>query len=170
MIRHSSAASLVLAVLTVVGLAGPTAAGEKVPFKGNLEGVVTRTPVDPPFVFVLVDGTGKANHLGKFTLAIPHVVNPVTRTAAGTYEFTASNGDTLSADFTGASAPTATPGVLSIVETATITGGTGRFNGATGSFTTERLFDTMSGTTAGSFQGTLRLRGGHDDDDERYDD
>ena len=168
MLRRSLAVSFVLAIVVVAGFAGPTAAGEKVPFKGSLEGVVTRTPVDPPFVFVLVDGTGKATHLGKFTLAIPHLVNPVDRTAAGTYEFTSANGDTLSADFTGASAPTATPGVLSIVETATITGGTGRFVGATGSFTTERLFDTVAGTTGGSFKGTLRLRGGHDN--ERYDD
>ena len=77
------------------------------------------------------------------------------------------DGDTLTADFTGQATPTSTPGVLSIVETATITGGTGRFAHATGSFVCERLFDTVAGTTDGSFEGTIGL---HDDDGDGDDD
>src|SRR5262249_57147556 len=107
----------------------------EVPFKGSLEGVVTITPLAPPFVSVLVNATGNATQLGEFTLAIPHTVNRADRTAVGTYEFTAANGDTLTADFTGKATPTATPGVLYIEETATITGGTGRFAVAPASFT-----------------------------------
>jgi hypothetical protein len=157
--RHSSTASLALAVLAVLGLAGPVAAGEQVPFKGTLEGDVTVTPLDPPFVHVDVDATGNATQLGRFSLAIPHKVNLKTRTAIGSYEFTAANGDTLFAEFTGQATPTEIPGVLYIEETATITGGTGRFAGATGSFTCERLFDTITGTTIGSFEGTISTPG-----------
>jgi hypothetical protein len=153
--------ALALAALAVLGLADHVAAGEDVRFKGRLEGDVTITPLAPPFVSVLVEATGKASHLGRFTLDIPHVVDRANGTALGSYEFTAANGDTLSASFSGKATPTATPGVLSIVEVATITGGTGRFAGATGSFTAERLFDTVAGTTTGSFTGTIRL---HDDD------
>jgi hypothetical protein len=160
--RYSSAASLALAVLAVVGLAGPMPAGEQVPFKGSFEGDVTVTPLSPEFDSVLVDATGNATELGLFTLAIPHVVDHATRTAIGSYEFTAANGDTLTADFTGTATPTATPGVLYIEETATITGGTGRFAGAAGSFTTERLFDRIAGTTVGSFKGTISSPGGRD--------
>ena len=163
--RFSSAASLALAVGVVLGLSGPVAAGEKVHFKGTLEGVVTIAPLAPPFVAVNIEGSGKASHLGKFTVDIPHVVNRTNSTAIGTYEFTAANGDTLSASFTGQGTPSATPGVLAIVETATITGGTGRFAGATGSFTVKRLFDTVAGTTIGSFTGTIRLRDDDEDDD-----
>jgi hypothetical protein len=150
-----STASLALAFLAVVGLAGPVTAGEDVPFKGSFEGDVTVTPLTPPFVRVDVEATGQATHLGTFTLDIPHVVNRADRTAVGTYEFTAANGDMLFADFTGKATPTAIPGVLYIEETATITGGTGRFAGATGSFTVERLYDTIAGTTIGSFDGTI---------------
>ena len=156
---HSFAASLVLAVLAALGLAGPVAAGEQVPFKGTLEGDVTVTPLDPPFVQVDVDATGNATHLGRFTLDIPHVVDRATRTAVGAYEFTAANGDKVYAEFTGLATPTEIPGVLYIEETATITGGTGRFAGATGSFTCERLFDTITGTTIGSFEGTISTPG-----------
>ena len=157
--RHSWAARLALAVMVVLGLAGPAAAGEQVPFKGSLEGVVTITPLKPPYVSVLVNATGNATHLGRFTLAIPHMVNRANRSATGTYQFVAANGDTLTASFSGKATPTATRGVLSIVEAATITGGTGRFAGATGSFTCVRLFNTVIGTTAGSFNGTISVPG-----------
>ncbi|MFL5339744.1 MAG: hypothetical protein ACJ8F7_06210 [Gemmataceae bacterium] len=156
--RHSCAASLALAVLIVAGLAGPAPAGEQVPFKGSLDGDVTVTPLTPPFVMVDVEATGNATHLGKFTLDIPHVVNRAARTAVGSYEFTAANGDKVYADFTGASVLVA-PGVLYIEETATITGGTGRYAGATGSFSVDRLYDTIAGTTVGSFEGTISSPG-----------
>ena len=141
----------------VVSAFAPDAQGEQLPFKGRLEGVVTVTPVDPPIFSVLVNGTGNATQLGEFTVAIPHLVNRANRIATGSYHFVAANGDTLSADFTGQATPTATPGVLSIVETATITGGTGRFAGASGSFTCERLYDAVAGTTVGSFNGTISV-------------
>jgi len=159
--RHSLAANLALAFLVVLGITGPVPAGEDVPFKGHLEGDVTITPLAPPFVMVDVEATGKATHLGKFTLDIPHVVNRANGTAVGSYEFTAANGDTLTANFTGVAVPIA-PGVLYIEETATITGGTGRFADASGSFSVERLYDTVAGTTTGSFKGTIGL---HDDDE-----
>jgi hypothetical protein len=130
-----------------------------VPFKGSLEGVVTHTPIDAVHDQVDVDATGNSTLLGHFMLDIPHTVNHVTGTAVGSYVFTAANGDTLTADFTGQAMPTSTPGVLYIVETATITGGTGRFTGATGSFICERLFDRIAGTTVGSFEGTISSPG-----------
>ena len=156
--RFCSAASLALAVVTVLGLAGPAAGGDQVPFRGTLEGDVTRTPA-PPFVQVDIEATGTATQLGQFTLDVPHVVDPATRTAAGSYQFTAANGDTLYAEFTGQATPTEVPGVLYIEETAIITGGTGRFAGATGSFTAERWYDTADGTTVGYFEGTVSRSG-----------
>ena len=157
--RYSLAASLALAVLGLLAPAGPVAAGEQVPFKGSLQGDVTVTPLGPPFVAVAVEATGQATHLGKFTLDIPHIVNRKARTADGRYEFTAANGDTLRADFKGTARPTAIPGVLYIEETATITGGTGRFAGATGIFSVERWYDMVAGTTIGSFEGTISSPG-----------
>ena len=48
--RYSSAASLALAVVVVLGLAGPVAGGGQVPFKGSLEGVTTITRIDSLFL------------------------------------------------------------------------------------------------------------------------
>ena len=157
--RRSSAASLALTAMAALVLAGPAAAGEQVPFKGTLDGVVKVTSVDPPLVSVLVHASGNATRLGRFSLVIPHLVDRATRTATGAFDFKAANGDTLSAEFTGKSTPSKTPGVLSIVETATITGGTGQFAGASGSFTVKRYFDIASRTTTGSFAGTISITG-----------
>ena len=157
--RHRFAASLALAVLAFLGLGGPVAAQHQVPFRGVLQGDVTITPLEPPFVSVEIDAMGAGTQLGEFTLSMAHVVNLTNGTAVGTYEFTAANGDTLSADFTGQAWPTEIPGVLYIVEKAVITGGTGRFAGATGSFTCERWGDTASGTTVGYFDGTISAPG-----------
>jgi hypothetical protein len=134
--------------------AGVLSNDQEVPFKGRVEGTATITPGTPPFLSVSIAGAGNATHLGRFTVEIPHVVNASNRTSIGTYEFTAANGDMLTAAFTGQSTLTA-PGVLSVVDTATITGGTGRFADATGSFTVERLFNQVTGLTTGSFEGTI---------------
>ena len=158
--RHSSAAGFALGVLTLLVLAGPAAAADQVPFKGRFElGVVSVTPIPPRFVAVEIEGTGNGTQLGGFTLSIPHLVDRSTGVIVGSYEFTAANGDTLTADFVGHAMPSDVPGVLYVVEIATITGGTGRFADATGSFTTERLVDTTTGTVVGSFEGTISSRG-----------
>jgi hypothetical protein len=155
--RDYPAACLALAVLATLGLTAPAAAKHKVPFRGSLEGVVTVTPLTPPFMFVLVEGSGNATHLGRLTWVAMLVASPVE--AAGTFQFTAANGDMLFADFTGHGTPTATPGVLDIEDHATITGGTGRFAGATGTFTFRHLYDIAAGFTFGSFDGTISSPG-----------
>jgi hypothetical protein len=148
---------------TSTGIPGEVAAlrREEVPFKGRLEGVVTRrTPLVPPLVSLLTEGTGNATHLGRFTVEIAHVVNTLARTLTGSYEFTAANGDTLIADVAGEFGPTLeNPRVLFSEETATITGGTGRFAGASGSFTVERLLDLDTFLTTVSFNGTISSPG-----------
>jgi hypothetical protein len=126
-----------------------------VPLRGQFEGTATVTPLDPPFAQVNVSATGQASHLGRFTLDIPHVVNFATRSATGTMTLTAANGDTLTASFTGQS-QVADP-LVTIVETATVTGGTGRFADASGSFTVNRLFNRATGLTEGTLEGTISV-------------
>lgn len=126
-----------------------------VPLKGALQGTVTVTPLAPPFASVVITASGSATALGRFTLQVPHTVNFATATGAGTFTFTAANGDRLTASFTGR-ADTSQP-IFSMEEHATITGGTGRFTGATGTFAVHRLFDPIAQTTTGTFDGTITL-------------
>ena len=140
-------------------LAGPAAAGNLVPFKGSLEGFSVVTPINAQFIFVRLIGTGNATQLGSFTVDVPHTVDLTTGIGIGIMTFTAANGDTLTAGFTGQGTPTTDPVVFSIVETATITGGTGRFAGATGSFIVTRSFSFATSLTTGSIEGTISSPG-----------
>jgi hypothetical protein len=160
--RRMFVASLALAALAVVGLAGSAAAGEQVPFTGRLEGVVTRGLLHFPYIDILVEGAGEATQIGQFAFLFPHTVHIPTRTASGTYHIVAANGDRLTATGTGVATDAPTPGFLFIVETLTIDpdARTGRFAGATGSFTVERLYDGGNpGLTFGSFAGTISSPG-----------
>jgi hypothetical protein len=136
------------------------------PFKGTLEGRhISRTPLDPPLVFDRFEAEGQATHLGQFELVIEATVNFGSRpvTGAGTYTFTAANGDQLVADHTGSST-LVRPGTVLITEHAIIdpNRSTGRFAGAVGTFTVERLADAATGVgglTVGTFEGTISLPG-----------
>ena len=76
---------------------------------------------------------GTATHLGRFTGNVTAEVNP-DNTATGTFTFTAANGDQLSGTFVGEGV-FIPPNTARITEVATIENGTGRFAGATGTFT-----------------------------------
>jgi hypothetical protein len=140
------------------------AAAHLLPFKGTLEGRhISRTPVNPPIVFDRFEAEGQATQLGRFELVIEATVNFGARpvTGAGTYTFTAANGDRLVADHTGASA-LVKPGTVLITEHAVIdpNRSTGRFAGAEGTFTVERLADAATGVgglTVGSVEGTISV-------------
>jgi hypothetical protein len=150
-------AGAALAIVGVLGLAGPASAGEPVPFAGGFAGTDTGTPIpNTPFASVRVEAVGTATQLGRFTYTAQITVNTATGAGSGTFVFTAANGDTVSGTITGQAAFTP-PNVLSISETATVTGGTGRFAGATGGFDVARLKNTATGATVASFEGAISL-------------
>ena len=144
------------ALLLTAVLAGPAASGKSVPFKGSIQGVEI-ADVQFPSVFVDGSGSGNATHLGRFRLIYELEVNLLTLPfeTFGSSLFKAANGDSLSTDIIGRGTPTEDPDVLSVVEVHTITGGTGRFAGATGSFIRKYSLDRVTGATSGSFDGAI---------------
>ena len=135
-------------------LASPVAAAEQVPFKGSLQGLDIGTPGNPPYMSVQVTATGNATRLGLFTYTELDTVDTSTRIGTGTFVFTAANGDTVFGTISGQATFTP-PNVLTIEENAIITGGTGRFAEATGTFTATRLKNTVTNVTTASFTGTI---------------
>ena len=152
----------VAAVFLAVTLAGPAAAAKYIPFKGSFQG--SESYVFQPTSFV-VEGSvsGVATHLGKFTLAYNITVSLVPATlgqGVGSARLVAANGDMLFTTLVGQGTPDPdTAGVQRIVEMHTITGGTGRFAGAQGTFTIMRLVEQATGDTSGSFEGTITSPG-----------
>ena len=144
------------AVLLTAALAGPAAAAKGVPFHGTIQGIEI-ADVQFPKLFVDASGSGRATHLGHFTVAYDVVVDFPTHTTFGSSIFTAANGDNVFTDIIGSGTPTENPDVHTVVEVHTITGGTGRFAGATGSFIRTYLLNLVTGVTSGSFDGTIVL-------------
>jgi hypothetical protein len=104
-------------------------------------------------------GGGIATHLGQFTLTWEFTVIIADGTGSGPVRFSAANGDEIFATAAGTSEPTSTPGVFHIMEVQTITGGTGRFANAKGTFIVDRFTDLNTGLTSGSFNGTITSPG-----------
>ncbi|MEO8035189.1 MAG: hypothetical protein ABI837_12210 [Acidobacteriota bacterium] len=120
---------VVIVLSTVV-----VSAKELVPFHGTWVGhTISAQPISPTIVRVVSAGGGNASHLGKFTMVTPHLSFMQTLEIQGTQIFTAANGDTLYADTPGFLAPNG-DGSLEGTLNCTILGGTGRFEGATGSY------------------------------------
>ena len=148
-------------MILAAALAIPAAAQNRVPFKGSIQGQEIDTPQGgPPPTTLIVDGsaTGIASHVGQFSFSYQLTVNLANGTATGSAHLIAANGDSIFTTIAGSSEPTA-PGVVAITEINTITGGTGRFAGAEGSFTVERLVNLVTGFTSGSFHGTITSPG-----------
>jgi len=139
---------------STAALAGGAAADKQTPIKGSIQGVEI-ADVQFPKIFVAGSGSGRATHLGRFTMTYELEVDFLTSQTFGSSVFTAANGDSLTTDIAGHGTPTANPDVHSIVEVHTITGGTGRFEGATGSFIRKYLLNLVTGVTSGSFDGTI---------------
>jgi len=141
---------------TAVSLASiaASAVAAETPFKGTVNADETVVP-SPPTASLTRDGTGTATYLGRYTEHIVMTIHLPTLSSTGTATFTAANGDTLTATVLGQATPTTTPGVLSIVEVYTITGGTGRFADATGTFTLHSTVNQATGLSSGTFSGAI---------------
>src|SRR5437016_13810666 len=79
--------------VAATGLQTPhtVSADKGVPFKGNLEGVATITPIAPQFLSALTKGTFNATHLCRFTAIRAQIVNTVASTSFGSFAITAPN-------------------------------------------------------------------------------
>jgi hypothetical protein len=128
--------------------------GTDLPFRGSYTSVIE---VPPPSARGTVEGT--ATHLGRFTGTATAEVDG--NFATGKFTFIAANGDQLSGTFLGEGV-FMPPSTVTRTERATIENGTGRFAGATGTFTmvTVDTIDFANGGTAtgyGSFEGRINL-------------
>jgi hypothetical protein len=153
-------ASAVTAVLLAISLASiafaaPAAAQHAVPFKGTLQAQETVIDPGPPTVLHAI-GSGNASLLGRYAISYDPIVSP-TFSATTSATFVAANGDTLTTVGTGQAIAAGEPGGFDIVEEHTITGGTGRFAGATGSFTLLRHLNVITLVTSGTFNGSIVL-------------
>jgi hypothetical protein len=112
-------------------------------------------PGTPPMMLRQIEGTGVASQLGRFTLEGELTLNLATASGVGTGTYTAANGDMLT--FTATGQAVIASGIATVTESVTITGGTGRFEGATGSLVVVRRIVQATGVATGTIDGTIIL-------------
>jgi hypothetical protein len=116
------------------------AAKSLVPFHATTKENVTVVPCDPNFLCISIRGSGHATHLGKisesanFAIDLANPPKPGCNTNSGTMTLSGANGDSISLALHGTGCFTS-PTTQTIVGSYIVTGGTGRFRGASGSGT-----------------------------------
>ena len=111
------------------------ASGKMVPIKGTYTTTNERLS-NPPMLQQRITGLGQSSHLGEgkfIAVSTLNLTTPPPFNLGGTASFYAANGDIFTTSFAGTASPN-TDGTLNVSMLHTITGGTGRFEHATGSF------------------------------------
>ncbi len=136
------AATIGLALAIAATVASP-ASSQTLPFTGTRENVNPLNPPGgrcvPPFFLTVniapgaLSSTGTSN-VSNFTSTQSHCITsaPPTSIVDGQFTYTFEAGDTIFGTYTGNVATSGTPGTFNAVENLIITGGTGRFIGASG--------------------------------------
>ena len=151
------------AMILTAALAVPVAAQKQVPFKGAMQGHDTVSPGPSPTTALLrTTATGTGTLLGQFSFTQELTINGANLTDTGSAQWIAANGDIIYTTVVGSAIPGDV--VFTITEIHTITGGTGRFSGAQGSFTVHRTHvvapsDDGTHVTSGWFEGTITSPG-----------
>jgi hypothetical protein len=125
------------------------------PINGRCEATYAEPPVVAfPFIRHVSTGACQLSHLGRVTLRTEAEINLVTGVQLSQVTFTAPNGDRLRASSVGTGTP-AGPTTIRFSGTSSITGGTGRFAGATGEMSVEGTVDNASGDARFSYDGWI---------------
>lgn len=153
--------SLGAVLLLAAALAGPVAADERRPMHGNY--TVGVGPVEqrcgPNALTIGFEGVGIATHLGRMEGTGSNCTSFDLTTNAvpiwdGVATFVAADGSSISTTYEGAQdAPV--DGRATTATTFTVVSGTGRFEGATGSWTSSGVIDFTTGRFRGSFSGWI---------------
>lgn len=115
-----------------------------VPFKGKFTVSIGKDGIH---------GTGEGSPIGRFTLFAQDNEENFPQ-ITGTVTITAANGDQIFATHTGLAEEIGN-GMVKVDFDNTITGGTGRFAGATGSFEMHAIVNEVLGTGSATFDGTI---------------
>lgn len=154
--RRTALASLLMALSASTVLAQVNSVRVKGHFDIRATGVV-----EGGMLKGTATGAGTASQIGPFTITENATVDLATGLARGTFQLVAANGDVINGSFVGRALPEDIPKGSHYIGLLTITSGTGRFQGATGGLTVDRLFDDTNlpvfSLGYSSFAGTINI-------------
>lgn len=125
------------------------------PIKGSCEVQTVEAQVtEPPVIRMVTTGACRYSHLGRTQIDAVQYINPVLGTSETEVTYTAANGDQVFATNSATFTPTG-PTTVSTVGVTTITGGTGRFENATGRLNATGTADRATGLAVFSYDGWI---------------
>jgi hypothetical protein len=158
---RSVALSIALALLAALTLSASVLAGDRRPMTGHY--TIGVAPVEqrcgPNALTIGFEGVGIATHLGRMTGTGSNCTEFTLATASvaiwdGIATYTAADGSSLTVSYEGVQgAPTG--GVAMASTTSTVVSGTGRFEGAHGSWTASGTIDFTTGLVNDTFSGWI---------------
>src|SRR5689334_19789474 len=160
--------SLMTAIVLTVGLVSSAVEAGVIQIDGTIAGSESSAPFPNPAEGVYVNGSVMSTDtaLGPFTLfySLPadfafSFVPPGNPGGSRLIVGDAANGDSILAFFLGVNSGSCANGDLRHVDPWTVIGGTGRYAGARGSFTTDQCSNLTTGETSGTISGTIVVRG-----------
>jgi hypothetical protein len=126
------------------------------PFQGTIQSTETSVSIFPT-MSVTATGSGNATQLGAFTIYYQAEISLLDLSSVESAEFTGTKGDSLRAEAVGQAVENRTPGMLNVIDIYKITGGTGRFTGASGTITLYRLVSETTGASSSTFEGYILM-------------
>jgi hypothetical protein len=155
MTRKLLVVGLIASAFMLFASSGAAVAGDEKTIKGSDSGLFVTTPLEFPFVLTQDVTTGHGTHLGKYTVVAQEIINLLTlEVTEGSFTITAANGDTIVGTYSGQAA-FASPTLITYLVSGPITGGTGRFAGATGSITFAGSGDLVTGVLSETLTATI---------------
>lgn len=157
-----------LALTLTAALPALADGGDGFRFKGSDSGPFTVSPTGTPGVVLTEDvATGKANHgIGRYRLVASELVNLGTlplQVTEGQFTIETKKGS-FSGTYSGEAFATSDPNVITYHVTGPITGGTGKYAGATGSIVFDGIASFVTGQLSDEMSGVLVLPGKDKDD------
>jgi hypothetical protein len=144
-----------LLVLMTLALPVHALAGDQISLKGSETGTFqVLGPCETGGLALEVTGTGHATFIGSYAGQYHECFDPATgAVTGGSFTLTAENGDTLYGTYAGQAVPSGAS--VSYDDPGVITGGTGRFAGATGIANTTGVANLATGEYQGAISGSV---------------
>ena len=160
--------SLMTAIFLTVALVSSAVEAGVIRINGTIAGSESGAPFPDPAEGSYANGSATSSDtaLGPFTLVYSIPVDfafaftpPGNPGGSRLIVGDAANGDSILTCLIGNNPGLCANGDFHVVETDTIIGGTGRYAGARGSFTTDQCSNLDTGETSGTISGTIVVRG-----------
>ena len=146
---------VILTIACVVGLSPQILAEDSKAVSINLSGaIVSIERCSATEMCQMTNVAGRATNIGSLVGTLSERIDVTDGSYSGTGVFATPNGDTMETEYQGQAFPPDQSGTVRFIESHVVTGGTGRFAGATGNFDVTGAADAF-GALAIEGEGTL---------------